>query len=142
MARGEFAGRQLLRYRQKWKWKDWNYKRKTLRSKERVDPLEGSSQARGIVLSKKNVEQKQPHSGLIKCVRVQLVKNGKQITAHCPLDGAIKFIDEHDEVLVEGLGGSLGGPLGSMWGVKWKVVRVNGVALEELRTGRKEKSER
>ena len=96
-------------------------------------------QAKGIVIAKKGVEQKQPHSGIIKCVRVQLLKNGKEITAFLPRTGAVDLVKEHDEVLVEGIGGSQGGPVGSMWGVKWKVVKVNNVALSELRKGKKKK---
>jgi intein/homing endonuclease len=76
------------------------------------------------------------------CVRVQLVKNGKVVTAFCPRDGAINFIDEHDEVIIEGLGGSQRGQMGSIPGVRYKVIAVNGVSLEELRTGRKEKPKR
>ncbi len=133
---GEFGGRQLKRRRQKMRWKDIKYKNRMLRLKEKKDPLEGAPQARGIVIAKKGVEQKQPHSGVIKCVRVQLTKNGKEVTAFCPRDGAIKHINEHDEVLIEGLGGSQGGPVGSMHGVRWKVVKVNKVALSELRKGK------
>lgn len=76
------------------------------------------------------------------CVRVQLIKNGKQLTALAPRDGAIKYIDEHDEVTVEGIGGAQGGPKGDLWGVKFRVTHVNGIALEMLRTGRKEKVKR
>ena len=56
-----------------------------------------------------------------------------------PRTGAIKFIDEHDEVTVDGLGGSQGGAVGSMHGVKYKVVAVNGASLEMIRRGKKEK---
>ncbi len=73
------------------------------------------------------------------CVRVQLLKNGKEITAFCPRTGAIDFINEHDEVLVEGLGGSQGGAIGSMWGVRWKVIKVNNLPLSELRKGKVKK---
>ncbi len=76
------------------------------------------------------------------CVRVQLIKNGKQLTALAPRDGAIKFIDEHDEVIVEGIGGAQGGPKGDLWGVKYRVTHVNGQSLEMLRTGKKEKVKR
>ena len=62
------------------------------------DPFEGAPQARGIVLEKIGIESKQPNSAIRKCVRVQLVKNGKQVTAFLPGDGALNFIDEHDEV--------------------------------------------
>ena len=57
------------------------------------------------VLEKIQVEAKQPNSAMRKCARVQLVKNGKQITAFMPGDGAQKLINEHDEVLVECIGG-------------------------------------
>jgi small subunit ribosomal protein S23e len=33
------------------------------------------------------VEAKQPNSAIRKCVRVQLIKNGKKITAFVPNDG-------------------------------------------------------
>jgi small subunit ribosomal protein S12 len=119
------------------RWKKLKYKRRILRLKLKKDPLEGSCQARGLVLSKRGIEQKQPHSGIIKAVRVQLLKNGKEITAFVPKTGAIDLINEHDEVLVEGLGGSQGGPVGSMWGVSWKVIKVNKQPLEMLRRQKK-----
>ncbi|MFH1695615.1 MAG: hypothetical protein ABH850_04300 [Candidatus Micrarchaeota archaeon] len=76
------------------------------------------------------------------CVRVQLIKNGKQLTALAPYDGAIKFIDEHDEVLIEGGGGRKKGAKGDLWGVKFKVIKVNNQSLEMLRKGKKEKVKR
>jgi small subunit ribosomal protein S12 len=142
MGRGEFAGRDMQRRRKKMRWLKKSWKRRKLRLKDRFDPLEGSPQAKGIVLEKKALEQKQPHSGLIKCVRVQLIRNGKIITAFAPKDGAISFIDEHDEVTVEGLGGSQRGQMGSIPGVRHKVVAVNGVPLEDVRVGKKEKPKR
>jgi len=139
---GEFSARKLRNKRKKFRWKKVKYKIRALRLKERKDPLEGAPQALGIVLEKRVIEQKQPHSGLIKCVRVRLIKNGKQITAFVPRTGAINHINEHDQVLVEGMGGSQGGAVGSISGVKWKVIKVNGVSLEEIRTGRKQKPSR
>lgn len=73
------------------------------------------------------------------CVRVQLIKNGRQVTAFAPGDGAIGFIDEHDEVIIEGIGGAKGGAKGDMPGVRYAVVKVNGISLKELVKGRKEK---
>lgn len=142
MARGEFAGRilKLKRKRARWLKKPW--KRKALGLKFKFDPLEGAPQAKGLVLKKEGKEQKQPHSGIIKCVRVQLIKNGKKVSAHVPRDKAITKIDEHDEVTIEGLGGSQRGQMGSIPGVRYRVVAVNGVSLEELRTGKKEKPKR
>ena len=142
MGRGEFAGRDMQRRRKKMRWLKKTWKRRKLRLKDKFDPLEGSPQAKGIVLEKKALEQKQPHSGLIKCVKVQLIRSGKIITAFAPKDGAISFIDEHDEVTVEGLGGSQRGQMGSIPGVRHKVVAVNGVPLEDVRVGKKEKPKR
>lgn len=142
MSRGEFSGRDLKRRRKKFRWLKKPWKRKKLRLKDKYDPLEGSPQAKGIVIEKKAMEQKQPHSGLIKCVKIQLSKNGKIITAFAPGDGAINFIDEHDEVTVDGLGGSQRGQMGSIPGVRHKVCAVNGVDLQMLVQGRKEKPKR
>lgn len=142
MASGEFAARQLEKRRKKWRWKKKHYKQRASGLRDKYDLLEGSPQARGIVIEKRGVEAKQPNSGIRKCVRVQLIKNGRQLTALAPYDGAIKFIDEHDEVIVEGIGGAKGGPKGDLWGVKYRVTHVNGQALEMLRTGKKEKVKR
>ncbi len=142
MARGEFAARKLKKDRKKHQWLKKTWKRTALGLKAKFDPLEGAPQAKGIVLKKTGIEQKQPHSGIIKCVVVQLTKNGKKVTAHCPRDKAITKIDEHDEVTIEGLGGSQRGQMGSIPGVRYKVVAVNDVSLEELRKGKKEKPKR
>lgn len=133
-----FSARGLKKKRQKYKWKDVNYMRRQLRLSKK-NPLEGAPRGRGIVIDKRVVEQKQPHSGLIKAVRVQLIKNNVQVTAFVPGSGAIDMINEHDEVIIEGVGGSQGGPIGSQWGLKYKVVTVNGVALSEILSGKKQK---
>ena len=59
-----------------------------------------------------------------------------------PDDGALNVVDEHDEVVVEGIGGTRGGAMGDIPGVRWKVVMVNGVSLNELVYGRKQKPAR
>jgi len=53
-----------------------------------------------LICLKVGVEAKQPNSAIRKCVRVQLIKNGKKITAFVPNDGCLNFIEENDEVLV------------------------------------------
>ncbi|MEM5829161.1 MAG: 30S ribosomal protein S12 [Candidatus Aenigmatarchaeota archaeon] len=138
---GEFSARRLKRVRKKFKWKDIHHKRRILQL-WKEDPLEGAPQARGIVIEKRAVEQRKPASGLIKAVRVQLIKNNVQVTAHVPGEGAIDIINEHDEVLIESIGGAQGGPKGSMWGIKYKVIAVNGVALSEILSGKKQKPTR
>ncbi len=139
MARGLYTARKLKNDRQKFRWSDSTYKRRMLKLRERSDPLEGAAQARGIVLEKVGIEAKQPNSAIRKCVKVQLIKNGRQITAFAVGDGAINFIDEHDEVVVEGIGGRLGRSYGDIPGVRYKVIQVNNVSLNELVRGRKEK---
>ena len=95
--------------------------------------------ARGIVLEKIGIEARQPNSAIRKAVRVQLIKNGKQVTAFCPGDGAINFIDEHDEVIIERIGGRMGRSMGDIPGVRFKVIKVNDTSLKELWKGKKEK---
>lgn len=70
---------------------------------------------------------------------MQLIKNGKQVTAFAPGEGAIGFIDEHDEVMIEGIGGTAGRSMGDIPGVRWRVTKVNNVALEEMVKGKIEK---
>ena len=139
MPKGLYTARKLRLDRQKRRWSDRYYKRRTLHLKEKSDPLEGSAQAKGVVLEKVGIEAKQPNSAIRKCVKIQLIKNGRQITAFAVGDGAINFIDEHDEVLVEGIGGRMGRSYGDIPGVRYKVIKVNNVSLRELVKGRKEK---
>ena len=139
---GEFAARKLQQKRQHFRWKDSYYKRRTLGLDRKADPLEGSPQARGIVLDKYGVGAKQPNSALRKCVRIQLIKNGKQIGAFVPSDGGLLYIDVHDQVTVERIGGSKSGAMGDIPGVKWRVTKVNGAALSQLVSGKKEKPNR
>ncbi|MHA1821809.1 MAG: 30S ribosomal protein S12 [Promethearchaeota archaeon] len=136
---GEYAARPLRKKRKKLRWKDKAWKRKFLQLDKKSDPLQKAPMAEGIVLEKVGRESKQPNSAIRKCVRVQLRKNGKAITAFLPGDGALTFIEEHDSVIVEGIGGAKGRAIGDLPGVRWKVIKVNGVSLNELIHGRKEK---
>ncbi|MEW5896593.1 MAG: 30S ribosomal protein S12 [Nanoarchaeota archaeon] len=110
--------------------------------KKKVDPLSGSSQAKAIVLEKIQVEAKQPNSAMRKCARVQLIKNGKQITAFMPGDGAQKLINEHDEVIVECIGGKMGRAKGDLPCIRWQVIKVNDQSLDALLKGKLEKARR
>src|SRR5512137_581932 len=139
MGKGINAARQLKKARKNQLWNDRYYKKRLLHLKEKSDPLGGVPQARGIVIEKVGIEAKQPNSAIRKCVKIQLIKNGRQITAFAVGDGAINFIDEHDEVLVEGIGGRMGRSYGDIPGVRYKVIQVNSVSLNELVRGRKEK---
>ena len=142
MGYGLFAARKIIEVRKKFKWSHKKYVRRVLGLAEKADPLEGAPMARGIVLEKIGIEARQPNSGIRKAVRVQLIKNGRQITAFAPGDGAINFIDEHDEVIVEKIGGRMGRSMGDIPGVRYKVIKVNDTSLKELVRGRKEKKRR
>lgn len=74
-----------------------------------------------IFSSFSGVEAKQPNSAIRKCVRVQLIKNGKKITAFVPRDGCLNNIEENDEVLVAGFGRK-GHAVGDIPGVRFKVI--------------------
>ncbi|MEE9237787.1 MAG: 30S ribosomal protein S12 [Thermoplasmata archaeon] len=139
MARGLHAARKLKKNRKRYRWSDRYYKRRMLKLREKSDPLEGAAQATGIVIEKVGIEAKQPNSAIRKCVKAQLIKNGRQITAFAPGEGAINYIDEHDEVLIEGIGGRMGRSFGDIPGIRFKVIQVNNVSLLELVRGRKEK---
>lgn len=105
------------------------------------------------------VEAKQPNSAIRKCVRVQLIKNGKKITAFVPRDGCLNYIEENDEVLVAGFGRK-GHAVGDIpgknfinitnhfyvllidllfTGVRFKVVKVANVSLLALYKEKKER---
>jgi small subunit ribosomal protein S12 len=131
-AKGINAASKLSKRRAKFRWNNKWYVKKTMNLARKSDPLEGSSQAMGIVLEKVQLEAKQPNSAMRKCARVQLVKNGKQVTAFMPGDGAQKMIDEHDEVLIERIGGKMGRAKGDIPGVRWQVIKVNDQSLDAL----------
>ena len=128
--------------RKKFRWKDKKYKVRTLNLFKKSDPLEGSSQAKGIVLSKFQKEAAQPNSAMRKCCKVQLKKNGKTVGVFIPGNLAQKFIDEHDEVLIERIGGKQGRSKGDIRGIRFQVIKVNDQPLDRLWQGKIEKGRR
>jgi len=139
MGKGINAARQLKKARKNQMWNDRYFKKRVLHLKEKSDPLGGGRNARGIMIEKIGIEAKQPNSAIRKCVKIQLIKNGRQITAFAPGNHAIGFIDEHDEVVVEGIGGRMGRSYGDIPGVRFKVIKVNDVSLDQLVKGKIEK---
>uniref|UniRef100_A0A4W2CD08 Small ribosomal subunit protein uS12 n=1 Tax=Bos indicus x Bos taurus TaxID=30522 RepID=A0A4W2CD08_BOBOX len=124
--RGLRTARKLRSHRRDQKWHDKQYKKAHLGTALKANPFGGASHAKGIVLEK------------VKCVRVQLIKNGKKITAFVPNDGCLNFIEENDEVLVAGFGRK-GHAVGDIPGVRFKVVKVANVSLLALYKGKKER---
>ncbi len=142
MPNGEFAARKLMRQRKHQRLLKKAFKRKYFHLKKKYDSVGIVPRAKGIVLQKFAVEQKQPSSGQVKCVRVQLVKNSKVVGAFVPGEHGVEQIDEHDEVTIEGMGGSQRGQMGHIPGMKYKVVDVNGVNLRQILSGKREKPKR
>ena len=134
------AGTKLKKRRRKSRYSSKWFVKRVKNLKVKADPLGGASQASGIVLEKVQLEAKQPNSAMRKCVRVQLVKNGKQVTAFLPGDGATKLVDEHDEVIIECIGGKMGRSKGDIPGVRWQVMKVNDQSLAALLHGKLEKA--
>jgi small subunit ribosomal protein S12 len=136
------SAKKLINNRKKFRWKSKKYKARTLNLYAKSDPLEGANQAKGIVLQKVQKEAKQPNSAMRKCCKIQLTKNGKQITAFIPGNLAQRFIDEHDEVMIERIGGKQGKSMGDIPGVRFKVIKVNDQPLPRLVSGKIEKGRR
>ena len=141
-SKGLYSAKKLKKRRNQSRWLNKTYMRRIRRLRIKADPLRGSSQARAIVLEKIQKEAKQPNSAMRKCVKCQLLKNGKKITAFAPGMGAIKMIDEHDEVIVECIGGKQGRSKGDIPGVRWAVIKVNDQSLHALIKGKIEKGRR
>jgi len=136
--KGIRSARKIIKDRGWNRWADKAYKKRFLGTWIKCNPLAGSSHAKGIVLEKIGVESKQPNSAVRKCIRVQLIKNGKKIAAFVPRDGTLDFIDENDEVLIAGFGRK-GKSKGDIPGIRFKVVKVSGVSLLALFRGIKDK---
>ncbi|MFH1332031.1 MAG: 30S ribosomal protein S12 [archaeon] len=140
--KGLGCGKKLKMRRKRHRWQDEAYKRRILKLKVKSDPLKGVPQAKAIVLEKSQVEAKQPNSAMRKVVKVQLIKNGRKVTAFAPGNNAIKLINEHDEVLIEAIGGKKGRAKGDLPGIRWQVIKVNDQSLEALLSGKIEKGRR
>ena len=132
------AGRKLRVHRRSQRWANGPYVKSHSVTALKANPFGGACMAKGIVLEKIGIEAKQPNSAIRKCVRVQLIKNGKKIAAFVPRDGCLNYVDENDEVLVAGFG-RRGHAVGDIPGVRFKVVKVAGVSLLALYKEKKEK---
>ena len=139
---GLMNARKLKKNRMKNRMNDLVYKKKKLGISLKFSPVGRSSQAKGIVTAKIQKEAKQPNSAMRKCCRVQLIKNGKEVTAFIPGNLAQKFVDEHDEVVIERIGGKQGKTKGDLSGVRFQVIKVNDQPLSRLWSGKIEKGRR
>ena len=139
---GLMNARKIMKNRKKFRWSQKPYKKRVLGLGIKADPMGGSSQGKGIVISKFQKEAKQPNSAMRKCCKVQLIKNGVAVGAFIPGNLAQKFIDEHDEVIIERIGGGMGRTKGDIPGIRYKVIKVNDQPLHLLWRGKIEKGRR
>ena len=139
---GLMSARKMMKRQRKFRWHQKAYKKRVLNLREKADPLEGANQAKGIVISKFQKEARQPNSAMRKCCKVQLIKNSISVGAFIPGNLAQKFIDEHDEVLIERIGGRSGRQKWDIPGIRFKVIKVNDQPLHLLWKGKMEKGRR
>jgi len=139
---GLFSAKKMMKDQRKFKWRQRAYKVRALQLRKKADPLEGASQAKGIVISKFEKEARQPNSAMRKCCKVQLIKNGIQVGAFIPGNLAQKYIDEHDEVVIERIGGRMGRSKGDIPEIRFQVIKVNDQPLHLLWQGKIEKGRR
>jgi len=139
---GLLGATKLNKNRRKFRWSDKRYKKKKLGLFAKSDPLGGKNQAKGLVTAKVQKEARQPNSAMRKCCRVQLIKNNKIVTAFIPGNLAQKFVDEHDEVIIQRIGGRMNRAKGDIPGVRFCVIKVNDQPLELLWKGKIEKGRR
>lgn len=139
---GLMNARRLMKKRRKFRWSNRDYVTRALKLKIKSDPLGRSSQAKGIVVGKFQKEAAQPNSAMRKCCKVQLVKNAISVGAFIPGNLAQKFIDEHDEVIIERIGGKQGRSKGDIRGIRFQVIKVNDQPLHRLVKGLIEKGRR
>ena len=83
MGRGLFSGPKMKSDRLKFRWKDRGFKKRQEKRRQggvlKHDPLQGSAQAKGIVVEKVGVEAKQPNSGIRKGGQNQFDSQWQQI---------------------------------------------------------------
>ena len=139
---GLMSARHIMKKNKQYRWHQKAYKKKTLNLKVKADPLEGTAQAKGIVVGKFQKEARQPNSAMRKCCKVQLIKNGISVGAFIPGNLAQKFIDEHDDVIIERIGGRMGRSKGDIPGISFQVIKVNDQPLHLLWKGKIEKGRR
>ncbi len=139
---GLFNAKKMMKRQRQRRWSNKKYVSKMKNLKLKSDPLGNSAQAKGIVIEKFQKEAAQPNSAMRKCCKVQLVKNGTQVGAFIPGNLAQKFVDEHDEVIIERIGGKQGRAKGDIRGIRFQVIKVNDQPLHLLVRGKIEKGRR
>jgi len=139
---GLLGARKMQKRRRKFRWSQKTYKTRMKGLKVKFDPLGRSWQAKGIVVSKFQKEARQPNSAMRKCCKVQLIKTGVSVGAFIPGNLAQKFVNEHDEVIIQRIGGRKSRSKGDIPGIRFDVIKVNDQPLRLLWKGKIERGRR
>jgi small subunit ribosomal protein S12 len=118
------------------------FRNKFYKRKQKSSPLGKANHALGVVVKKFFLGAKQPNSGKRKCVMIQLIKNNKKVSVYLPGNLANSYVEEHDQVLIEGIGGSKTRAFGDLARIKYRVLKVNDIALKQLVKRKVEKKKR
>lgn len=139
---GLLGARKMQKRRRKFRWSQKTYKTRMKGLRVKFDPLGRAWQAKGIVVSKFQKEARQPNSAMRKCCKVQLIKTGVPVGAFIPGNLAQKFVNEHDEVIIQRIGGRKSRSMGDIPGIRFKVIKVNDQPLHLLWKGKIERGRR
>jgi small subunit ribosomal protein S12 len=127
MANGLYAGRKILKSYKKFK------KVKVARYSTKAA---GAPVFKAIAIGKTIFGAKQPSSANRKCAKIQILKTGINSVAYLPGDHAKDYIQDNDILHICGIGGSKGRTRGDLPVAVFKVIKVNGVSLNELVKGK------
>jgi len=94
---------------------------------------------KGLVLAKTSFEARQPSSGARKFIKTQIFKTKKVTYIYVPGDLASQHITQNDIVTCVGIGGAKSKTLGDIPVTCFRVIKVNGLSLKDLCTGKKTK---
>merc|ERR1711911_204964 len=84
--RGLRTARKHVTHRREQRWHDKEYKKAHLGTRWKANPFEELPMPRELFLRKLVLKPNSPTLLFVSCVRVQLIKNGKKITAFVPND--------------------------------------------------------
>lgn len=88
----------------------------------------------GVVTSILEKEARQPSSGKRTCVRVN-TKMGI-LVAYIPHDHIKTYINVHDTVVIQSIGGKKGRSMGDIPGARFKVIKIGNKATSQIFKGR------
>ena len=142
MPKGEFAAKELIKKRKRIRMLKNRWKRKYFHLKAKYDPVGTVPMAKALVLQKFVLRPTTPLRAHKVCAsparQERKDRRGvRSIRRHDKLDK-----EEHDEVTIQGMGGSQRRQMGSIPGLKYRVIAVNRTDIYQIVKGKKEKPKR